>query len=450
VLSSLDPHSTFIPISDLIEMNEDIEGQFEGIGVEFNIFSDTVHILSVLKNGPSAKAGLITGDKIMKVNDSSAIGIKDSDQFKRWVKGPSGSVVNLTILRDKELINKQIIRGSIPIPSVDAAYMVEKETGYLRINRFSANTYREFMTEMEKLNATGMKKLLLDLRDNGGGILEEAVNIADEFISGDKLIVFTEGKNSPRKDYKAKRPGLFETGKVNILMNENSASASEVLAGALQDHDRATIVGRKSFGKGLVQEQFSLSDGSALRLTTARYYTPLGRCIQKSYENGKEVYHQNYLNRIHNIDSNADRKVDSKVFKTAGGKILYESDGITPDIKLLNEIKRFDSALLEVYENNLIGNFSYRKYINEKLSLEKMNNPTALSKYLNNKNKILTELHEFAKKQGKILPDYNKQETDLIYQRIIAQIARLALGDNAYFIYTNQYDEVFRLAIESF
>ncbi|MEY3187191.1 MAG: hypothetical protein RL675_1017 [Bacteroidota bacterium] len=450
VLSSLDPHSNYIPISALLEMNEDIEGQFEGIGVEFTIFSDTVNILSVLKNGPSAKAGLIVGDKIMKVNDNSAIGIKDSDQFKKWVKGPSGSVVNLSILRNEKLISKQITRGSIPITSVDAAYMVDQETGYIRLNRFSANTYREFMTEIEKLNKKGLKKLLLDLRDNGGGILDEAVNIADEFISGDKLIVYTEGKSSPRKDYKAKRPGLFEEGKVIILMNENSASASEVLAGALQDHDRAIIVGRNSFGKGLVQEQFSLSDGSALRLTTARYYTPLGRSIQKSYRNGSKEYHRNYLNRIHQVDTNSNVTDDAKIFKTAGGKILYESNGIAPDIKILKENNKYDSVVIKIYENNLIGNFSYRKYINEKLSIAKMKIPAELSKYLSDKYKTINELHEFAKIQGKILPVFTDAEASFIHQRITAQIIRLAWGENAYFTYLNQIDEGFRKAIESF
>ena len=450
VLSSLDPHSNYIPISALTEMNEDIVGQFEGIGVEFNIFSDTVHILSVLKNGPSAKAGLLVGDKIMKVNDSSTIGIKDSEQFKKWVKGPSGSVVNLTILRNEKFISKQIARGSIPITSVDAAYMVDHETGYIRLNRFSANTYREFMTEMEKLNKQGLKKLLLDLRDNGGGILDEAVNIADEFISGDKLIVYTEGKNSPRKDYKAKRPGLFEEGKVIILLNENSASASEVLAGAMQDHDRATIVGRNSFGKGLVQEQFSLSDGSALRLTTARYYTPLGRSIQKPYSNGSEEYHRNYLNRFHHVDTNSNITANGKIFKTAGGKILYESNGIAPDIKVLNENNRYDSVVIKVYENNLIGNFSYRKYIHEKSNIAKMKIPAELSKYLADKNKLINEMREFAKTQGKILPVFNEVETSFIYQRIAAQLARLAWGDNAYFTYLNQNDEGYKRAIASF
>jgi carboxyl-terminal processing protease len=450
VLSSLDPHSNYIPASALMEMNEDIEGQFEGIGVEFNIFSDTVHLLSVLKNGPSAKAGLNIGDKIIKVDDSSAIGIKNSDQFKKWVKGPSGSVVNLTILRNGKLISKDIIRGNIPISSVDAAYMIKKETGYIRLNRFSANTYREFMIEMEKLNTQGIKNLIIDLRDNGGGLLDEAVNIADEFISGDKLIVYTEGINSPRKDYKAKRPGIFETGKVIILLNESSASASEVLAGALQDHDRATIMGRKSFGKGLVQEQFSLSDGSALRLTTARYYTPLGRSIQKSYSEGAAKYHQNFINRINNSNADSSLNGNSKVFKTSGGKILYERDGITPDIIVERDKITYDTLIFKLYENNLIGNFSYRKFINEKEIIGQLNNPEALSAYLSDKNKLMDELISFARNQGIILPVYNEQETKFIHTRILAQIARISCGDNAYFNYVNKNDNTFKMAVESF
>ena len=298
LLNKLDPHSVYIPPVNLKEVNEDLEGEFGGIGVQYNVFDDTVHILSVLDGGPAEKAGLKIGDMILSVGDSIATGLNQSTRFKNWVKGPSGSEVTLKLKRENNLLIKKIQRGIIPLTSIDAVYMLDKGTGLIRLNRFSENTYEEFMQSLEKLKKLGMQNLILDLRDNGGGILGEAVDIADEFIEGNEMIVYTEGKNNPKKEYISKRPGLFEKGKLIVLLNESSASASEVLAGALQDLERATIVGRRSFGKGLVQEQFSLIDGSALRLTVARYFTPLGRSIQKPYSNGNEEYKKEILNRL--------------------------------------------------------------------------------------------------------------------------------------------------------
>jgi carboxyl-terminal processing protease len=268
MMNHLDPHSVYIPAMDVGEANEDIIGNFEGIGVEFNIFEDTVHVLYVVPNGPSDKAGLQIGDRILKVNDSSVVSkTLPSASIRRMIRGEAGSKVKLTILRANTIQYYYVQRGTIPIPSMDAAYMLDSATGYIKLNKFSETTYRDFMGAVDALKARNMKGMILDLRGNGGGLVNQAVNIADEFLDGDKLIVYTEGTNTPKREYRAGKEGVWEKGKLTVLVDELSASASEILAGALQDWDRATIVGRRSFGKGLVQEQYSLSDGSAIRLT---------------------------------------------------------------------------------------------------------------------------------------------------------------------------------------
>jgi carboxyl-terminal processing protease len=301
IMTDLDPHSVYLPPVDLKQANEDLAGNFEGIGVEFNVFSDTVNVVYVIPNGPSDKAGMQIGDKILKANDSLLTGKKiTTDDIKKYIRGQQDSKVVLQILRNNKQQSITVTRGTIPVPSLDAAYMIDKTTGYLKLNKFSENTYEEFMQAMEVLKKQGLQNLIFDLQGNGGGFMNEAVDIADEFLDGDKLVVYTEGVNSPKREYRCKRPGIFETGKLVVLVDELSASASEVLAGALQDWCRAKIIGRRTFGKGLVQEQYPLGDGSALRLTVARYYTPLGRSIQRSYEKGKKVYMDELWQRYSN------------------------------------------------------------------------------------------------------------------------------------------------------
>ncbi len=302
MLNKLDPHSIYITADQLNDVNDDLRGNFSGIGVEFQIFYDTVNVLNVIKDGPSDKAGLQVGDKIIRVNDTTLIAGKklQPDNIRKLLRGERGSNVKVTVLRDKKLIPVVITRGAIPLPSVDVAYMLDSTTGFIHLSKFSETTYGEFMQSLEKLQAQGLKKLILDLRGNGGGFLNQAVNIADEFLDGSKMIVYTQGANVPKYEYHSKKEGFFEQGKLALLVDEGSASASEVLAGALQDWERATIIGRRTFGKGLVQEQFGLSDGSALRLTVARYYTPLGRNIQKPYNSGYEEYEGEIYNRFHN------------------------------------------------------------------------------------------------------------------------------------------------------
>jgi carboxyl-terminal processing protease len=265
VMNHLDPHSVFIPASNLNEMNEDLVGNFQGIGVEFNIFADTVHVLYVVPNGPSDKAGLQIGDKILKVGDSSIVSkTLPSKDIRNMIRGEAGTPVKLTILRGATIQYFTIKRGTIPLPALDAAYMLDAGTGYIKLNKFSETTYREFMESMERLQKAGMQKLILDLRDNGGGFVSQAVNLADEFLDDNKLIVYTQGTNIKKQEYRAKKDGVFEKGKLAVLVDELTASASEIVAGALQDWDRATIIGRRTFGKGLVQEQYQLSDGAAV------------------------------------------------------------------------------------------------------------------------------------------------------------------------------------------
>ena len=443
VLESLDPHSVFIPASDLLAVNENLEGHFEGIGVEFNIFDDTVHILSVLQNGPAKISGLMVGDKILMVNDSISTKVKDTEKFKSWVKGPGGTKVSLKIMRENKIITLQVTRGKIPITSLDASYMIDKDHGYIKLNRFSANTYAEFIEALERLKKEGMKSLVLDLRDNGGGILEEAIDIVDEFLGNNLMIVYTEGTNNPRKEYKAKRPGIFETGKLVILMNENSASASEVIAGAIQDHDRGQIIGRRSFGKGLVQEQLYLSDGSALRLTTARYYTPLGRSIQKPYTNGVESYDMELINRIHNKDSSKDSAISTNkaAFKTAKGKTLYGGGGITPDEYIPFDSTLFDTSINKLYVNNAIGNFSYRYFLSQRQILLQYKSIEAyISKY-EVPDKAVEDLIKFSNNPGLQYRLLTKTSVNFLKRRIKAMMARIKWNESGYVQVLNDGDE---------
>lgn len=367
MLSKLDPHSIYIPAKDLQQINEEIKGQFFGIGIEFNIFSDTLHVTNVLKDGPSFKAGLQIGDMILAANDSAISGQKKStDKIREYLRGPLGSEVSLKILRGKNFKKITVKRDIIPLSSIDAAYMIDSSVGFIRINKFSEQTYREFMQQLTSLKQQGMKKLILDLRDNGGGVLEEAVEIADEFLPGDKLITYTEGVHSEKKEYRCRRTGQFEEGGIVILADEGTASASEILIGALQDWDRATIIGRRTFGKGLVQEQFNLSDNSALRLTVARYYTPVGRSIQRSYTHGSKAYYDEITQRYsHGEMTIADsvKNDTSKIFKTVGGKKIYGGGGITPDIFVSADTTKMGYYTAIVFSKNLLNSFGYKYYV---------------------------------------------------------------------------------------
>ena len=367
LLSQLDPHTIFIPAKDLQAANEDIAGNFFGVGIEFNIFNDSIHVVNVLKDGPAFVAGIQTGDRILKANDSTLTGNKiTTERIRQNLRGELGSPVNLVVSRDGKLRTIKVNRGIIPLSSLDAGYMLDQTTGYIRLNKFSKQTYREFMESLTSLKKKGLKQLVLDLRGNGGGVLDEAVEIADEFLAGDKLITYTEGSHVARKDYRCRREGQFETGKLVVLTDEGSASASEILMAALQDWDRATIIGRRSFGKGLVQEQFDLSNRSALRLTVARYYSPLGRSIQRPYSNGGKAYYNEITDRFANgamWSADSVKQPLGKVFTTKAGKKIYESGGITPDVFVPADTSKPGNTSIKLLIAGTLTDFGYRYYL---------------------------------------------------------------------------------------
>ncbi len=368
IFSNLDPHSMYISPDELAAMSEPLRGHFEGIGVEFFIVDDTITIVSTIGGGPSEKLGILSGDKIIAINDTNVagIGIRNEDVIKK-LKGPSNTKVKVSIKRSgvDSLLHFNITRGSVNISSVDAAYMVNDTIGYIKISRFAANTDDEFVDAVEKLKARGMKKLILDLRDNGGGYLDQATRLADEFLSGDKLLVYTEGRAMDRRNYRAGKPGVWEEGDLVLLINENSASASEILAGALQDWGRATIIGRRSYGKALVQEEYRLQNGGAMRLTVAKYYTPKGRSIQRSYSNGTEEYRNEHIDRV--MDE----------YEHSGEYASHDtaSYGIKPDIYVPFDTSLPRQTINLLLNRGLISRFAYHYFSNHRQEFERYDSP---------------------------------------------------------------------------
>ncbi|MEP6583994.1 MAG: S41 family peptidase [Ginsengibacter sp.] len=452
ILSNLDPHSIFLPPVELKEVNEDLEGKFYGIGVEFNIFNDTINVLNVLPNGPSDKAGLMVGDKFLFVGDSVITG-KDitAEKIKNLLRGTGGSNADLTILRNGIKKTISIKRGFIPLYSLDAAYMIADTVGYIRLNKFSETTYKEFMQASENLQKQGMKSMILDLRDNGGGILTQATDIADEFLSEDKLITYTEGAHSAKKEYRCSKEGVFETGKLVVIANEGTASASEVLIGALQDWDRATIMGRRTFGKGLVQEQYELSDGSGLRLTVARYYTPLGRSIQKSYKNGIKEYNKDLLNRFHNGEmSFADsiKHTNEKEYKTNAGKIVYGGGGITPDIFVPYDTLAIDKEITLALIKGTFNNFVYRNYLEHQQEFRSYNSPKNFLEKYNPDDATLKSLKSYAQTDSIEFNLADMKEKSLLQKQIKVMTARQMWRTQGLYEVSNYDDDTVNKALD--
>lgn len=451
MLNRLDPHSIYIPPVELSEINEDLQGEFKGIGIEFHILNDTVNVVNVLEKGPSEKAGLLAGDQFLKVEDSIVTGKNISaEKIKKLLRGPGATNVIVTMLRAHRQQSFTIHRGTIPLPSLDAAYMINKETGLLRINKFSQTTYEEFMKKMEELQAKGMKKLILDLRGNGGGILNEAVDIADEFLDETKLIVYTLGDKIPKEEYHCKRPGLFENGELVVLTDEGSASASEVLAGALQDWDRATIVGRRSFGKGLVQEQYDLSDGSALRLTVARYYTPSGRSIQKSYK-GKGDYREEILDRYNHgefVNADSNKIQNGKAYRTESGRIVYSGGGIMPDIFVPLDTSSFSPALNALYVSPTLTNFVYTYYIQHKSEFKSYPSASHFASGFKQEEAVWNEFVSFAAKDSVDISGIPASEKKIAQRRIKALLARQPWRTQGYYEVLNLTDPVVKRALD--
>ena len=367
ILENLDPHSVYIPKEDMERVAENMKGDFVGIGVSFYPYRDSIAVIRAIEGGPSEKAGIRGGDRIIMADEDTLYGSKlgDGEMIKK-LKGPINTKVNLKVYRkgEPELLNFTVKRSVIPIKSVDAAYMLTSKLGYIKINRFAESTYKEFKKGLDKLLKAGATEIALDLRDNPGGFLGIAEQIVDEFLEDDKLILFTKNKRGNIEKSYATGKGDFEKGKVFVLINENSASASEIVAGALQDNDKGTIVGRRSYGKGLVQREMDLGDGSAVRLTVSRYYTPTGRSIQRPYGKGNKDYYDDYLERLNNgelLDADKIKVADSLKYKTPKGKIVYGGGGIIPDVFVPIDNSMENETLSYILRRGLIGNFVFEQ-----------------------------------------------------------------------------------------
>ena len=404
MLSNLDPHSVYIPAQEVGEANEGLEGNFEGIGIEFFIVQDTITVVTAISGGPSETVGIKAGDRIIKISDSIVAGVKIKDtDVKHRLRGTKGSKVKVAVLRtgSKNLIDFTITRDKIPLYSIDASYMVNSEIGYIRISQFSATTHKEFAEKLQQLQNNGMKKLIIDLRDNPGGYLQAATSIADELISGNKLLVYTNGKAYDRQDYKAGKDGLFERGPLCILINQGSASASEILSGAIQDWDRGTIIGRTSFGKGLVQEQYELPDNSAIRLTVARYYTPAGRCIQRSYAKGTEEYYNENYERYASgefVHGDSILSKDTTVYQTSKGKRVFGGGGIRPDIFVPIDTGADNEYFYAV--RSFVPEFVYKYSSKHANVLEQYKTVEEFKKSFSVSNDMLTEFYQYAQAEG--------------------------------------------------
>lgn len=454
ILNQLDPHSTYIPSDQLQEVNEQLEGNFEGIGVEFLILEDTVVVVAPLAGGPAEEAGILANDKIIYVEDSLIAGVgMTSAGIVELLRGEKGSKVSLRILRGEEpkLRNFTLKRDDIPMQSVDVAYMLDNKTGYIKINRFSATTYEEFMKGLEKLvEKQGMKDLVIDLRQNPGGYLQQATNILSQlFKEKGKLLVYTEGRSVHRSDYETTGRAFYDIRNVAVLLDEGSASASEIMAGALQDQDRAYIIGRRSFGKGLVQEQYDLRDGSALRLTVARYYTPSGRSIQKSYSN-LEAYENDVWDRLASGELSSESRMnvaDTTKYYTSSGRVVYGGGGIMPDVFV-----PIDTILLNEYYTQLrqhIPQFVYR-YVNSKRADFKYSSLNQFKRNFTVSDPILNAFLDYAVTQK--VPKDPKQLAAIkpdLKRYMKARFARQLFDEDSFYKVWNEQDPVVRAALQT-
>lgn len=456
ILQHLDPHTVYIPADELANVNEGLEGSFFGIGVGFAVIRDTLNVTSVVLGGPSAKAGLKVGDKILKVGDSLIAGNKTpSDNVIKMLKGPEGTDVQVTIYaaNSESQKNITIVRGRIPIYSVDADIMLDNVTGYIKINRFSATTYKEFESALTKLKSRGMKQLVLDLRQNPGGYLDAASKIADEFLSGDKLIVYTDGTHAKREEYIAGEKNGFENQKLIVLVDESSASASEILAGAIQDWDRGVLVGRRTYGKGLVQEQYKLDDGSAMRLTVAKYYVPSGRSIQRSYANGKEAYSQDFYDRLKSGELTGHDTLslaDTTPYYTGNHRLVYGGGGIMPDVYVPYDTLRLNSKLIDLLYSQDVRNLIWDYFLSNRKQLRAAyNTADEFSAGFDAQILLTAYLKAQDKQTVKTINLMLKQGGNASYFRVNmkAQLARYLYDDNGYYTVMTGVDDVVQKAL---
>jgi carboxyl-terminal processing protease len=457
ILKKLDPHSVYISKEELKDMEEPLLGNFEGVGIQFNILEDTIVVVNTIIGGPSEKVGILAGDKIVAIEGENvaSIKLKNKDVVSR-LRGPKGTVVKVGIYRRgfKEILDFKITRDKIPLFSIDATYMMDKETGYVKISRFSATTADEFKESLTKLKEKGMKNLILDLTGNGGGYLQAANDVADQFLEDKNLIVYTQGRTkSSRTNYMSSSKGLFKKGKLIVLIDEGSASASEIVSGAVQDLDRGIVVGRRSFGKGLVQNSFPFPDGAAMRLTTARYYTPSGRCIQKPYENGVEDYYDDLNKRYkHGEFMNKDsiHFADSLKYYTTGNRLVYGGGGIMPDFFIPLDTTENSKYLTDLYRKGIFNRFIL-KYVDNNRDLFKKEYPDFAT--FKQKFKVTDELlNEFL--EAGVADEIEKDEEgfqrsgEFIRRQLRALIANQVWGIGEFYECINEHSPIVKEAMK--
>ncbi len=455
ILAELDPHSTYIPAQNLEEVTSELEGSFSGIGIQFTIQDDTIHVNSVIQGGPSEKVGLMAGDRIVMVDDSLFVGKKvTNERAMRTLKGPKGTQVKLGVKRatEKDLLNFTITRGDIPQNTIDAAYMLTDDFGYIQVSKFGRTTHVELLNAIALLNHKNCKGLIIDLRGNTGGYMEAAVRMVNEFLPEGKLIVYTEGRKYPRADEFANGTGSCQKMPVIVLIDEGSASASEIFTGAIQDNDRGMVVGRRSFGKGLVQQPIDFSDGSAIRLTIARYYTPSGRCIQRPYQNGKDRnYEMDWLTRYEHGEyfSKDSIKLDENLrYSTALGRPVYGGGGIMPDVFVPQDTTGVTSYLTEVLSKGLTIQFTFHYMDNNRDKLKKYEDEESLLNYLRRQG-LVEQFIRYADSKGVKRRNILIQKSyKLLEKSIYGNIIYNMLGKEAYIQYLNQSDQTVKKAVE--
>lgn len=455
ILAELDPHSVYIPAQNLEEVNSELEGSFSGVGIQFTIQQDTIHVNQIVPGGPAEKVGMLAGDRIVRVDDSLFVGKGlTNEKAMRTLKGPKGSEVKLSVKRatEKELLDFTIVRGDIPQTSIDAAYMLDNDYGYIQVSKFGRTTHVEMLNAIAQLNHQNCKGLIIDLRDNTGGYMEAATRMANEFLLKDRLIVYMEGRQYPRYEEYADGTGSFQQMPLVVLVNENSASASEIFAGAIQDNDRGTIIGRRSFGKGLVQQPIDFSDGSAIRLTIARYYTPSGRCIQKPYESGKNSqYDMDWLERYEHgefFSKDSIKLNKEQRYSTRLGRPVYGGGGIMPDIFVPQDTTGVSSYLIEVSNKGLILQFCFQYTDHNRPKLKQYANGEELLKYLQQQN-LLQQFIRFADSKGIKRRNLLIQKSrKLLEHNLYGGILYNMLGMEEYIRYINQSDNTVQTALK--
>lgn len=456
ILSELDPHSVYISAKDVQAATDDLKGSFSGVGIEFTIRQDTIRVQNVIKNGPAERAGIIAGDKIVYVDGKKFVGkqVTNAEAMRR-LKGPQGSKVKIGVLRygHKKQLTYTVTRAEIPTKTVTATYMIDENTGYIKIRSFGEKTYPELLIALANLQQDGFKNLIIDLRDNTGGLLQSAVQMANEFLPAKKLIVYTEGRKSQRQDYRSDGHGAYQTMPVVVLINEGTASAAEIFAGAMQDNDRATVIGRRSFGKGLVQQQIPFSDGSLIRLTIARYYTPSGRCIQKPYVDGEDPdYAQDLLERYQHGEyfSRDSIKHTGPAYHTGIGRVVYGGGGITPDIFVPEDTTNMTSYYKQAAMSGLILQFAFTYTDNNRQKMKDFKKMLDLANYLKRQNTV-EQFVDYADKHG--LQRRNlliRRSHSLLEKYIDGRIIYNMLDEQALDEYLNQNDPVVTTALRVF